>query len=86
MGLTTSILFGSVLSLILVFSLSLDGTMFKRTRNISTTSWCSALLVSSMTSSLLDCAGPCVFTDNGDGSCNAFKYDKMLKDCQLAQV
>ena len=86
MGLTTSMLFCSVLSIILVLGLSLDGTMFKRTRNISTTSWSSALQLSSMTSTLLDCAGLCVFTDNGDGSCNAFKYDKMLKDCQLAQV
>ena len=72
------------LSLIFTLTLTLAGTMFKRTRNISTNSWSSAMQLSSMTSSLLECAGLCVFTDNEDGSCNAFKYDKNIKDCQLA--
>ena len=65
---------------------SLTSTLFKRTRNISTTSWSSALQQSSLSSSLIECAFLCVHRENKDGVCNAFQYDVSLGNCQTALV
>ena len=75
-----------ILLLCLTITISKNGTLFKRTSNISTTSWSLALQQSRQTNSLLDCANLCVFTENSEGTCNAFKYESVLQDCLIAQV
>ena len=84
MNFGTFVLFGyfTIVVVVLPKTFSLNSTMFKMTSNISTTSWSYALMSTSMTSTLLDCARLCLLREY----CNAFKYEKNVQECQIAKV
>ena len=64
-------------------SFCLDQTMYKRTTNMSLSSWSSFATRTLKTRSLIQCASQCLYEKE---TCNAWHFESEEKSCQLGKV
>ena len=67
-------------------SSAFSSTLYRASRNISTTNFYSMLSLTVETSEELQCAQSCLYWEVRDGTCNSYRYEKNTGSCLLAKL
>ena len=72
--------------LLVIASCACSSTLYKATRNISTTNFYSMLTRTVQRLGHLDCAHSCHYWETLEGTCNTYNYEETSRTCNLAKL